>query len=494
MLAVIESNSQFGWRLKASLVALMGATVMAVSSARAHEGMADLVESLTPAVVSITVKSEAPKSSSEEFFFWGDQSPFSQLPPDSPFWRFFGDPGKPEGQRPRMRPRHASGSGFIISPDGYLVTNHHVVAGASEVLIGLMDGTELDATIIGMDPNTDTALLKIEHDEDLPVVAFGDSDDVRVGDSVLAIGNPHGLGFSVSSGVISARNRQLDGAYDDYLQTDAAINFGNSGGPLFNLDGEVIGVNTAILSNGTRSSSGSIGIAFAMASNVTSKVVDQLREFGTTRRGWLGVRVQPLTEELADAWGYESDEGVLIAGVFEGPAMEAGLLRGDLIAKFDGNVVSDVNEFVRMVGDGTAGSVVQIEVVRDAEVLVLPITLGRREEAEQMIVPTSLAGTPDGNTAWSGMEMVELDAEQRMEWDLPKDAEGLLVIDVEPESRADEAGILIGDLILEVGSMTVTTMDEFGDAVAELDEDREHLALLIDRDGSELYVALERPS
>ena len=486
--------SNIGRHRTSAALALAGVACMALPAAHAHEGMADLVESLTPSVVSITVTSEVQRPSGSDFPFFDEQSPFSQLPPDSPFRRFFEERMPGDGGPGSSRPRLATGSGFIISPDGYIVTNHHVIEDATEVLIELKDGTEFEARIIGMDPKTDTALLKIDHDEDLPVVEFGDSDEVRVGDAVLAIGNPHGLGFSVSAGVISARDRMLDGAYDDYLQTDAAINFGNSGGPLFNLEGEVIGVNTAILGNGRRSSGGSIGIAFSMASNVTSKVVDQLREYGTTRRGWLGVGVQPLTEELSAAWGLDDTDGVLIANVFEGPALEAGVRRGDLIAGFDGTQIDDVSEFVRLVGDSPVGSTVQLEIVREGETLILPVTLGRREDAEESIMPAALDREPETSSMLSGMELVEITDEVREQHDLPAEARGLYVVKVEQDSAADKANIREGDVIMTVGPNAVTTLDDFTVAIAELGETRRYLPLLIDRGGSALYVPLERPS
>jgi len=280
------------------------------------QSFADLADRLSPAVVDITTTTNVADV---------DDSMRPVIPPGSPFEDFFRDfmdrqPGAP---RPQQR-SNALGSGFIVSPDGYIVTNNHVIDAADEISVELYHGGNLDAHVVGRDTRTDIALLKVESDEPLPYVAFGDSDKVRVGDWVLAIGNPLGQGFSVSAGIVSARNRTLQGSYDDFIQTDAAINRGNSGGPLFDMQGRVIGVNTAILSpNG-----GSIGIGFAMSAAVVSNVVGQLRDFGETRRGWLGVRIQNLDEDMAEAIGLTAAKGALVTDVPEGPAMKAGLKAG----------------------------------------------------------------------------------------------------------------------------------------------------------------------
>ena len=260
-----------------------------------------------------------------------------------------------------MRRSQALGSGFVISEDGFIVTNNHVIAHADEIRIEFFSGVELPAIIVGTDPNTDIAVLKVESDIPLPFVSFGDSDIMRVGDWVLAVGNPLGQGFSVSAGIVSARGRALSGSYDDFIQTDAAINRGNSGGPLFNMNGEVIGVNTAILSP----TGGSIGIGFSMASNVVGRVVDQLQEFGETRRGWLGVRIQNVTDDVAEAIGLETVAGALVTDVPDGPGKEAGILAGDVIISFDGTDVEDTRELVRIVGYAPVGKAVRVVVFRE---------------------------------------------------------------------------------------------------------------------------------
>ena len=334
----------------------------------APESFADLAEQISPSVVNITTSTTVAAST----------EPGPTAPPGSPFEDFFKDflDQQEQGQGPRRS--EALGSGFVISADGYIVTNNHVIEGADEIEVEFFTGEKLPAKLVGTDLKTDIALLKVESKTPLSFVAFGDSDAMRVGDWVVAMGNPLGQGFSVSAGIVSARNRALSGTYDDFLQTDAAINRGNSGGPLFNMDGAVIGVNTAILSpNG-----GSIGIGFSMASNVVSQVVDQLREFGETRRGWLGVRIQDVTPDVAEAMGLASATGALVTDVPEGPATAAGVKAGDVITSFDGVTVSDTRELVRRVGNTAVGKAVEIMVFRDGKSIPLQLTLGRRELAE----------------------------------------------------------------------------------------------------------------
>ena len=293
----------------------------------APDSFSDLVEKLSPSVVNITTSSTVPNR----------QELNPQLPPGSPFEDLFRDfmDREQNGSPRRQRRGTALGSGFIISPDGYVVTNNHVIENADQIEIEFFDGRLMEASVVGTDPKTDIALLKVKAKDKLKFVSFGDSNKSKVGDWVLAIGNPLGQGFSVSAGIISARGRALSGSYDDFIQTDAAINRGNSGGPLFNMDGDVIGVNTAILSpNG-----GSIGIGFSMSSAVVEKVIDQLKAFGETRRGWLGVRIQDVTEDVAEALGIEKTDGALVTDVPEGPAKNGGIKSGDVIIEFDGKKI-----------------------------------------------------------------------------------------------------------------------------------------------------------
>ncbi|MEM9780428.1 MAG: Do family serine endopeptidase [Pseudomonadota bacterium] len=443
------------------------------------DGFADLADTLSPSVVNITTTTNIATSDAQPMVPEG--SPLEDL------FRDFNDRRNPER---RQRRGSALGSGFVISADGYIVTNNHVIEEADEILIEFFNGGgELPATVIGTDPRTDIALLKVEPTGPLPFVPFGDSDIARVGDWVLAIGNPLGQGFSVSAGIISARNRSLQGAYDDFIQTDAAINRGNSGGPLFNMDGEVIGVNTAILSpNG-----GSIGIGFSMSSKVVTRVIDQLREFGETRRGWLGVSIQNVTPDVAEALGLEDSMGALVTDVPSGPAEDAGILSGDVILNFDGQDVSDTRNLVRMVGDADVGTTVRVVVFRDGGTQTLRVTLGRREAAEGTASPE--AETPDaepsGVETILGLTLSALTQELREEYALESNTRGVMVIEVDEASEAFEKGIRVGDLISEIGQQPV---DEPTEVVERFEDAREagrkSLLLLLQRDGQSRFVAV----
>jgi serine protease Do len=379
----------------------------------------------------------------------------------------------------------------VISEDGYVVTNNHVIEGADEILIEFFSGEELPATVIGTDPNTDIALLKVESDEPLKFVDFGDSDTARVGDWVLAMGNPLGQGFSVSSGIVSARNRALSGSYDDYIQTDAAINRGNSGGPLFNMDGDVIGVNTAILSpNG-----GSIGIGFSMASNVVTRVVDQLKEYGETRRGWLGVSIQNITDDMVDAIdGLEDAFGAMVTDVPDGPAKDAGVQLGDVIMTFDGGDVADVRALVRRVGNTAVGKEVDVVVLREGDEVTLAVTLGRREEA-QGAVPASQP-VPETEEApvekeILGLTVTPLTDEMRSELGVADGMDGLVVSGVDEMSKAYEKGLRAGDVLTEASHQKLRTVDDFETRIEEVREaGRKSVLLLVRRGGEPRFVAL----
>ncbi|MCP5088958.1 MAG: Do family serine endopeptidase [Rhodobacteraceae bacterium] len=451
----------------------------ATSVARgAPDSFADLAEQLSPSVVNITTTTVVA----------GRNSPsMPQVPEGSPFEDFFRDFFDDGDGNKRQRRASALGSGFIISADGYVVTNNHVIDGADEIIIELYEGGELEAKLVGRDAKTDIALLKVEADEPLPFVSFGDSDISRVGDWVMAIGNPLGQGFSVSAGIISARNRSLRGSYDDFIQTDAAINKGNSGGPLFNMDGNVIGVNTAIISP----TGGSIGLGFSMSSNVVSKVVDQLKEFGETRRGWLGVRIQEVDQDLADAIGLEKVAGALISDVPEGPAADAGMLSGDVILNFDGKEVEDSRGLVRAVGDAEVGKTVRVVIFRDGKTQTLKVVLGRREDAERpRIVPT--AAKPDVTEQEAlGMTLTSLTDEIRQQLSLDGDAGGVAVINVDETSDAFEKGIRPGDLISEVGQKPVSSAKDVAQAFKDAREaGRKSVLLLVRRGGDPRFVAL----
>ncbi|MEM9967785.1 MAG: Do family serine endopeptidase [Pseudomonadota bacterium] len=442
------------------------------------ESLAPLAEQISPSVVNITTSTVVE----------GRTGPRGIVPEGSPFEDFFREfQDRNNGDRNRPRRSSALGSGFVISEDGFVVTNNHVIDGADEITIEFFSGEELEAEVIGTDPNTDIALLKVDTDMPLPFVRFGDSDAARVGDWVIAMGNPLGQGFSVSAGIVSARNRALSGSYDDYIQTDAAINRGNSGGPLFNMEGDVIGVNTAILSpNG-----GSIGIGFSMASNVVTRVVDQLKEFGETRRGWLGVRIQDVTEDVADAMGLETAAGALITDVPAGPAKEAGLLTGDVILSFDGVDVEDTRGLVRQVGNSPVGATVRVTVMRDGKSQIVRVVLGRREEADAAQPAVAVEPEAPEPKSLLGLTLSPLTPQLREELSVDEAFEGLAVTAVEELSEAFEKGLRAGDIITEAGQQRVTSIDDIEMRIAEATEaGRKSLLLLVRRAGDPRFVAL----
>lgn len=466
-----------------ALVTLAFLIVQALGAAArgAPDSFAELAERLSPAVVNITTSTMVA----------GRNLPaMPRAPRGSPLEELFPDLFGPQGDgEERQRRASALGSGFIISADGFIVTNNHVIDGADEIQIELFDGGPLlDAKLIGTDAKTDIALLKVEASAPLPFVAFGDSNVSRVGDWVLAIGNPLGQGFSVSAGIISARNRSLRGTYDDYIQTDAAINKGNSGGPLFDMDGNVIGVNTAIISP----TGGSIGLGFAMSSNVVTKVVEQLKEYGETRRGWLGVQIQDVDEDIANAVGLDAVKGALVSNVPEGPAKEAGILAGDVILNFDGKEVSDTRGLVRAVGNAEVGKAVRVVVFRDGKTTTLKVTLGRREDAERdPTIPVVDKGETSGEEEAMGMRFTALTAELRSQLELDASASGVAVLSVDESSDAFTKGLRAGDLISEVGQKPVTTPKDVTDALkAANDAGRKSILLLVHREGEPRFVAL----
>lgn len=442
----------------------------------APESFAELADQISPSVVNITTSAliAAP----------ADGRPM--VPEGSPFEDFFDDFGAPGGNG--MQRSDALGSGFVISEDGYIVTNNHVIEGADEITIEFFSGKQLKAKLVGTDPKTDIALLKVDAEEPLPFVTFGDSDLMRVGDWVMAMGNPLGQGFSVSAGIVSARGRELSGSYDDFIQTDAAINRGNSGGPLFNMDGQVIGVNTSILSpNG-----GSIGIGFSMSSNVVAKVVDQLKEFGETRRGWLGVRIQDVTPDVAEAMGLAEASGALVTDVPEGPARDAGIVAGDVITRFHDQPVSDAGDLTRRVADAPIGEAVPVIIQRGGETKTLAVTLGRREEAEAATMPASAPAAEEPKEMESlGLTLAPLDDDMRGRLGLEASAEGLMVMAVDQASEAFTKGLREGDLITEAGQQKVVRLQDLLDRVSEAkDAGRKSILLLIRRGGDPRFVAL----
>ncbi len=469
------------WPFMAQLIALLAVLALALPAFADNPqerpvSFADLAEAVSPAVVNITTSTRM----ASQLDRGGPQ-----MPEGSPFQEFFEEFFNRDGER-RQRPRQSQslGSGFVISEDGYIVTNNHVIEGADEIRVELFAGQTLSAELVGTDPATDIALLKVNTDAELPHVPWGDSETARVGEWVIAVGNPLGQGFSVSAGIISAKGRALQGNFDDFIQTDAAINRGNSGGPLFNMDGEVIGVNTAILSP----TGGSIGIGFAMSSAVATQVVEQLREFGTTRRGWLGVRIQDVTEDVADALGLERARGAMVTDVMEGPAREAGMQTSDVILQFDGGSVADTRDLVRRVADAGVGRAVEVVIFRDGEEQTIEVVLGLREDGTAMAAPEPEMEDP---SEILGMDLAPLTSEMRMDLGLPSDMNGLIVRDVVPGSDAEAKGLLAGDLITEAGQQPVSTLTEFQERIEEAREAGRRTILLMVRRGEDpRFVAL----
>ena len=451
-------------------------------SRTAYESFADLVDEISPAVVNITTSKEIESSGSL----------LPEIPKGSPLEDLFRNLPNQNGLNgsPKRRRTSALGSGFIISETGLVVTNNHVIEQADEILIELFSGEELKATLVGTDPKTDIALLKVEYDKPLSFVKFGNSDLARVGDWVMAVGNPLGQGFSVSAGIISARNRALRGSYDDFIQTDAAINRGNSGGPLFNMEGEVLGVNTAIISpNG-----GSIGIGFSMASNVVSKVVYQLEKYGETRRGWLGVSIQDVSDDIAVAKDLDSTDGALVTNTPDGPAKNAGVKVADVIISFDNQLIKNTRALVKIVGATEVGKIVKVTVMRNGEKKVLEVTVGHREQVEASLAnDSSMKQNLDEplETEVSGMVVSSLTKEWKDALKLEPETTGVVVISVEVDSAASEKGIVAGDLIIEANQEKVSDMKQFNDSLnITKNSGKSSILLLIRRKGNQRFLAL----
>lgn len=481
----IRRSNQLSGKHKFYLGSVLTLAFLIVQAGLSHargapDSFADLAERLLPSVVNITTSQTVTGVARPNAPQVPEGSPFRDLFPD-----LFGD----QGGNGRARKASALGSGFVVSADGLIVTNNHVIDKADEITIEFYDGKKLDATLLGRDVKTDIALLKVETDEPLPFVGFGDSDVSRVGDWVMAIGNPLGQGFTVTSGIISARNKSLRGTYDDFIQTDAAINRGNSGGPLFNMDGDVIGVNTAIISP----SGGSIGLGFSMSSNVVTKVVNQLEEFGETRRGWLGVRIQDVDAEMAEGLGLEGAKGALVSGVPDGPGKDAGILPRDVILSFDGEEIDNTRELVRVVGNADVGKAVRMVVFRDGKTMTLKVVLGRREDAEKTSIVPAVAEKPAETKEAEalGMRLTGVTDELRERLNLDASTVGVAVIFVEETADAYEKGIRSGDVITEVGQKAVTSAAELQTAFKEArDAGRKSVLLLVERAGNPRFVGL----
>ncbi|MEM6463812.1 MAG: Do family serine endopeptidase [Pseudomonadota bacterium] len=443
--------------------------VSVATAGQGPESIADLAEQLLGSVVNISTSQRINNNS---------RTPRPRIPDGSPFQDFFEEFfGDQDGQqRPRSRRVNSLGSGFVIDSEGLIVTNNHVIADADDIEAIFADGSKLSAEVIGADPKTDIAVLKVTPEEPLKAVGFGNSEALRIGDWVMAIGNPFGLGGTVTTGIVSARGRDINsGPYDNFIQTDAAINRGNSGGPLFNEEGEVIGVNTAIISP----TGGSIGIGFAVPADLVQSVVQQLVEFGETRRGWLGVRIQPVTDEIAESLDMSAAKGALVAGIITGgPVDDGSILPGDVIVQFDGQEVEDMRDLPRIVAESPVGKEVEVVVIRKGEEVTIKVTLGRLEDGEQLIAQDGEAEEPETATVL-GMDIAPLDDALREKYQIAEDIEGVVVVGVEDESPAADKRIVAGDVIVEIAQEGVSTPEDVKDRIKTLRDDGRRNALLM---------------
>lgn len=437
---------------------------------------AEISKALKPAVVNISSKQEEPPQQQQRPApggrpqFGEENDPFQEF-----FERFFGGRGGRKRQRPSL------GSGFIVNSTGYIVTNNHVIEGAAEIKVTLSTQEEFDATLVGRDPKTDLALIKVNSPKPLPTVPFGSSEGLEVGEWVLAIGNPFGLGHTVTAGIVSAKGRIIGaGPYDDFIQTDASINPGNSGGPLFNMRGEVIGINTAIVAGGQ-------GIGFAIPINLAKEVLLQLREKGSVTRGWLGVAIQKLSPELLKALGLEDTQGALVSDVMaDGPAAKAGIKRSDVIIGFQGTKVHDSSELPRLVATLSPGTKVDVELIREGKKLVIPVTLGTLPE-ETKEAATRLQPSEVEETLGLRVETITPEMAKTLRLDNVK---GVIVSQVAADGPAAEAGVRRGDVVREINRHAVTDLESYAEATSHLAQDAPVLFLL-ERRGSSLYVAVK---
>jgi len=478
------------WFRAASFALLLAAAPLLVTSglARGPDSVADVAEGLQDAVVNIST-TQTLKGSAEN-------TPNGPGPKGSPFEEFFDDFFDEDDKDGPPRKVSSLGSGFVIDPGGLVVTNNHVIEGADEIIINFTDGTKLKVTkILGHDPKTDLALLKVEPKKPLKAVNFGNSSSMRVGDWVMAIGNPFGLGGSVTVGVISATKRDINaGPYDDFLQTDAAINRGNSGGPLFNMEGQVIGVNTAIISP----TGGSIGIGFAVPSNSAVQVIDQLKQYGETRRGWLGVHVQNVTEELATSLGLQGPKGALVAKVSpDSPAATAGIEPSDVILKFDGQPIDNMRSLPRAVAATLIGKSVAVELLRKGHALAVNVTVGRLPEGEDVedAVKSEEEGTPEPEPDREdllGLSIAPLTDELRNRYNIAISIEGVIITEVKPNSPAAQKNVKPGDVIVEVTQEKVKQPQDVKARLLAVKKSgrRSVLLLLSDAKGELRFVAV----
>src|SRR5579864_7178631 len=480
--------------------ACVGAVTMLIPilpvQARGPEAIADVAEKVIDSVVNISTSQtvEAKGGPGE------GRGAVPQLPPGSPFEEFFDDffknrrgQGGPRGGDMQPHKTNSLGSGFIVDASGIVVTNNHVIADADEINVILNDGTKIKAELVGVDKKTDIAVLKFKPPKSLTAVQFGDSDKLRLGEWVIAIGNPFSLGGTVTAGIVSARNRDIStGPYDNYIQTDAAINRGNSGGPLFNLDGEVIGVNTLIISP----SGGSIGIGFAVPSKTVASVVSQLQQFGELRRGWLGVRIQTVTDEIADSLNIKPARGALVAGVDDkGPAKPAGIEPGDVVVKFDGKDVKEPKDLSRVVADTAVGKEVDVVVIRKGQEQTKRVTLGRLEDNDKPVPASVKTPEPTEKLVTQkalGLDLANLSKDLRSRYKIKENVKGFVITSVDGTSDAAEKRLSPGEVIVEVAQEAVSNAADIKKRVDQLKKDGKKSVLLLvaNADGELRFVAL----
>ncbi|MBL4600082.1 MAG: DegQ family serine endoprotease [Rhizobiaceae bacterium] len=504
MVVSIKKNSilKFGTIAVLSLSLSLGAVFSpgSIAHAQGPESVADLAEGLMSAVVNISTTQKVKRRR--------PAAPVPRVPEGSPFQDFFdelfpnGRPG-PNGKKPGspLKPGQAPrtvqslGSGFVIDSSGIIITNNHVINGADEITANFSDGTQLTAVLIGKDAKTDIAVLKVNPTGKLNAVSFGRSDKARIGDWVMAIGNPFGLGGSVSLGIVSAIGRDINsGPYDNFIQTDAAINRGNSGGPLFNMDGEVIGINTAIISP----SGGSIGIGFSIPSKLAASVVAQLREFGETRRGWLGVQIQTVSDDIAESLGLDKASGALVSGVVrDGPAEKSGLKSGDIILEFDGKFIDTMRDLPRIVAETSIDKTVDVLVLRQGKRTTIAVTLGRLEDGEKKVAAISDDDKGDENQTPTvtivGITVQELTDEIREADKIGSEIKGVIISKVEAGSHAEEKGIKSGEIIVQVGQEPVFAAQDVADQIKRLSgEGRKNALLMVSSKAGDIRFVVVR--
>ena len=448
------------------------------------ESLADLAQDLLPAVVNI--------SSTQRVGAPDDLPPVPEFPPGSPFEDFFEEFMERKDRRGPAVPPSSLGSGFVIdSEKGYIVTNNHVIQEAEEVRVTFHDDETIEAVVIGRDEKTDLAVLQVKTDKKIQQVTFGNSEKMRIGDWVVAIGNPFGLGGTVTAGIISAQQRNINaGPYDDFIQTDASINRGNSGGPMFNTRGEVIGVNTAIFSP----TGGSVGIGFAIPSNLAEPVIEQLIKFGRTRRGWLGVRIQQVTEEIAESLGLEKAKGALVASTTPlGPAEKGGVQAGDIILEFNGRDVPEMADLPRIVAETEIGSQASVTLWRNGETQSKTVTIGELEKAEEegLLDDNSNIGPNNTKIDSVGLVLAPLTDANRKEFGIAPNIDGVLIVEVEDLSEAAEKRLMPGDVIVEINQQEVLSPSDAQDIFRKAKAaKRRSVLLLVNRNDDRRFFAL----